>query len=231
MDTPLFFSNAETCDSSRKLAEENYQRELLLHAEDTKRVVLTSEELEKVKKERNEAERKATSVATEFAESARSWETSKSMLVREREEGEERMKDMSVQNNLLHAQLENVTTKVQQLEEPRGTDRRNILESSLVVPSNSDSNGDDAATDFFGNLIVVPKKVVSKKKDDGKNGNGDGSRSSGRGSLSGNEKRRQRRGKGGKGGKGKSGRRQPKRPTEAKKISGKQSPIQMRSKK
>ena len=146
MDTPLFFSNAETCDSSRKLAEENYQRELLLHAEDTKRVVLTSEELEKVKKERNEAERKATSVATEFAESARSWETSKSMLVREREEGEERMKDMSVQNNLLHAQLENVTTKVQQLEEARGTDRRNILESSLVVPSNSDSNGDDAAT-------------------------------------------------------------------------------------
>merc|ERR1711865_1185522 len=90
-------------------------------------------------------------------------------------------------------------------------------------------NGDDAATDFFGNLIVVPKKVVLKK-DDGKNGNGDGSRSSGRGSLSGNEKKRQRRGKGGKGGKGKgkSGRRQPKRPTEAKKISGKQSPIQMR---
>ena len=46
-------------------------------------------------------------------------------------------------------------------------------------------NGDDTATDFFGNLIVVPKKVVVVKKDDGKNGNGDGSRSSGRGSCGG----------------------------------------------
>ena len=98
--------------------------------------------MEKIKKERNEAERKATSVATEFAESARSWETSKSMLVREREEGGERMKDMSVQNNLLHAQLENVTTKVQQLEEARGKTRTRVLE----ICEGNDDPDDDAAT-------------------------------------------------------------------------------------
>ena len=109
-------THAASCDASRKIAEENYQRELLLHAEDTKRVQAVELELSTVTSSRNASETKVAELSVEIVESNRTFETLKAGFNKMNEDNTIRIKDLSTQNNLLHAQLENVTTKIQFME-------------------------------------------------------------------------------------------------------------------
>jgi nucleoprotein TPR len=137
--------HAESCDSSRKVAEENYQRELLLHAEDSKRIQSVEEELRNVTKARDSAETKIAELTTEIVESSRSWSMLRASLEKMNEDNGERINDLTAQNDLLHAQLENVTAKVQLMEDVDSIGS-NVGDDGVTELSSGDSSSPSSSS-------------------------------------------------------------------------------------
>jgi DNA repair exonuclease SbcCD ATPase subunit len=134
--------HAASCDESRKIAEENYQRELLLHASDTKRVQAVEEELKHVVVSRNKFETRVAELTTEILETTRSWNTVRAGLEKRNDDSSARVVDLSTQNDLLHAQMENMTGKIQLLESSH--DDTSLMEEPL--PSSSSPSSSSASS-------------------------------------------------------------------------------------
>ncbi|GAM28421.1 hypothetical protein SAMD00019534_115970 [Acytostelium subglobosum LB1] len=97
-------------------ATKNYERELMLHAEDIKILPALRNELQEAKHMINSLTSKMESSVGAFEETQRSWLEQETLLKAQITEFEERIKDMKHQNTLLQSQIDTISQQSSKIE-------------------------------------------------------------------------------------------------------------------
>ncbi|KAI9846233.1 MAG: hypothetical protein M1837_004222 [Sclerophora amabilis] len=100
-------------------AQQNYEDELLKHAEAAKALQIVRNDYNQLKTEAVELKTEAEAAQTNLSQNERSWEESKEMYERELSEVRKRREDVDAQNRLLHEQLGNVSKQISALQQHR----------------------------------------------------------------------------------------------------------------
>lgn len=100
-------------------AHQNYESELVKHAEAAKALQLVRKEANDIKTEIAEWKAKAESAETALVQKEDSWTEMKSRYEREVEDLKKRREEVAAQNNILHQQLENITKQIAELQQTR----------------------------------------------------------------------------------------------------------------
>ncbi|KAI9758845.1 MAG: hypothetical protein M4579_002791 [Chaenotheca gracillima] len=98
-------------------AQQNYESELLKHAEAAKSLQQVRSEFNQIKTEAVEFKTEAEAAQANLTQSEHSWEAAKELYERELGEMRKRREDVNAQNKLLHEQLENVTKQISALQQ------------------------------------------------------------------------------------------------------------------
>ncbi|KAL9618967.1 MAG: hypothetical protein Q9160_006361 [Pyrenula sp. 1 TL-2023] len=106
-------------------AQENYETELLRHAEAAKTLQAVRTEFNEVKLQIAEFRAQAENARNDLKQKEESWGELKTRYEREVSDLKLRREEISHQNNILHQQMESVTKQISSLQQ----DRTNILES------------------------------------------------------------------------------------------------------
>ena len=114
-------------------AQQNYESELLKHAEAAKALQTVRGEANKVKLELVEIRSEAESAKTSLAQKEESWAEQKDRYERELTDLRKRREEVVQQNNILHQQLEGVTNQITALQR----DRAAFTEGAAEGPSTS----------------------------------------------------------------------------------------------
>lgn len=102
-------------------AQQNYERELVKHAEAAKALQQLREEHSDLKREVRQIQAEAETAKTTLAASESSWETQRESYQRELEEVKKRCESLVKQNKILLDQLDNVNTQVSIIQKNRTT--------------------------------------------------------------------------------------------------------------
>ncbi|OAR01437.1 hypothetical protein LLEC1_05395 [Akanthomyces lecanii] len=117
-------------------AQQDYEQELVKHADAAKLVQQLRNEFNELKSESATLRAEADSAKVTLAQSESSWEDRRLQLEQEMVELKTRREDVNAQNKLLHQQLENLSTQVNALQQSRG---RNGDEEEYVVAGATDA--------------------------------------------------------------------------------------------
>lgn len=101
-------------------AQQDYEQELVRHADAAKLVQQLRTEYNELKSESASLRAEAESAKVALAQSEGSWEERKQQLEQEMSELKERREDANAQNKLLHQQLEGLTAQVAAMQQNRG---------------------------------------------------------------------------------------------------------------
>ncbi|KAJ3496669.1 hypothetical protein NLG97_g2487 [Lecanicillium saksenae] len=101
-------------------AQQDYEQELVKHADAAKLVQQLRNEYNELKSESATLRAEADSAKVTLAQSESSWEDRRLQLEQEMSELKTRREDVNAQNKLLHQQLESLTTQVNALQQSRG---------------------------------------------------------------------------------------------------------------
>ncbi|SLM33347.1 Tetratricopeptide, MLP1/MLP2-like [Lasallia pustulata] len=102
-------------------AQQNYEDELVKHAEAAKALQKVRNDYNQLKLEVVEMKTEVESTRTSMAQSEESWAEAKGRYERELADLRARREDVNTQNKLLHQQLENVTGQISALQHKRAT--------------------------------------------------------------------------------------------------------------
>lgn len=103
-------------------AQQDYEQELVKHAEAAKLVHQLRTEYNELKSESATLRSEAESAKVTLAQSESSWEERRQQLEQEMSEVKTRREDVNAQNKLLHQQLEGLTAQVSALQQKRHTE-------------------------------------------------------------------------------------------------------------
>ncbi|KAL8418756.1 hypothetical protein RB594_002097 [Gaeumannomyces avenae] len=106
------------CEITAK-AQQDYEQELLKHAEAAKLAQKLRAEQDKLKSEAAKWRAEAESAKVSLAQGQTSWEERAKQMEQELVELRARREDANAQNKLLHQQIENVTTQISDLQQSR----------------------------------------------------------------------------------------------------------------
>lgn len=118
-------------------AQQDYEQELVKHADAAKLVQQLRNEFNELKSESATLRAEAESAKVALAQSESSWEDRRNQLEQEMAELKTRREDVNAQNKLLHQQLESLTTQVNALQQNRGGDGNG--DESAVMAGSSDA--------------------------------------------------------------------------------------------
>ncbi|KAJ2980856.1 hypothetical protein NQ176_g2381 [Zarea fungicola] len=118
-------------------AQQDYEQELVKHADAAKLVQQLRSEFHELKSESATLRAEADSAKVTLAQSEASWEERRLQLEQEMAELKTRREDVNAQNKLLHQQLESVTTQVNALQQSRSGDGN--ADESPVAGGGSDA--------------------------------------------------------------------------------------------
>lgn len=121
-------------------AQQDYEQELVKHAEAAKLVQQLRVEHNQLKSEAQSLRTEAESAKVTLAQSETSWEDRRQQLEQEMAELKTRREDVNAQNKLLHQQLEGLTTQVATLQQKR-TDTEDGDEGMSPVPMGDATEG------------------------------------------------------------------------------------------
>lgn len=112
-------------------AQQDYEQELVKHADAAKLVQQLRSEFNELKSESATYRAEADSAKVTLAQSESSWEDRRLQLEQEMAELKTRREDVNAQNKLLHQQLESLTSQVNALQDTRGGSGND--ESTLIT--------------------------------------------------------------------------------------------------
>lgn len=112
-------------------AQQNYENELVKHAEAAKALQKVRNDYNQLKLEAVEMKTEVESTRTSMAQSEESWADAKERYERELADLRSRREDVNAQNKLLHQQLENVTSQISALQQKRQTASESEEESTV----------------------------------------------------------------------------------------------------
>ncbi|OAA78499.1 Tetratricopeptide, MLP1/MLP2-like protein [Akanthomyces lecanii RCEF 1005] len=118
-------------------AQQDYEQELVKHADAAKLVQQLRNEFNELKSESATLRAEADSAKVTLAQSESSWEDRRLQLEQEMAELKTRREDVNAQNKLLHQQLESLSTQVNALQQSRG--RNGDEQESAVVAGATDA--------------------------------------------------------------------------------------------
>ena len=132
-------------------AQSNYENELVKHAEAAKALQKVRADCNQLKVETVELKTEAESAQTRLVQSEESWTDVRERYERELADLRTGKENLSVQNNRLHQQLENVSAQITSLQK-------------RVTTSNAENSSDDAPTSGIENLHEVIKYLRREKE-------------------------------------------------------------------
>ncbi|KKK19554.1 nuclear pore complex protein [Aspergillus ochraceoroseus] len=133
-------------------AQQNYENELVKHAEAAKNLQLVRAEANQLKLEAVELRTHAETYKKDLSQKAESWNELKNRYESELLELQKRREEVLHQNSLLHSQLENITNQISALQR----DRANI-------PDNEQEDGESTAPNLEGLQEVI--KFLRREKE------------------------------------------------------------------
>lgn len=122
-------------------AQQDYENELVKHAEAAKLLQCVRAELNQLKVNSASLKADAESARTALSQCEISWEERREKLEEEMEELRRRRDDLMAQNKILHEQLENISSQVSSLQQSR-SHKANYEDSSAELDSHSQRNVD-----------------------------------------------------------------------------------------
>lgn len=131
--------------------QENYERELVNHANDVQSLSKMKDDLVKLREEYAQLRQRAEVAESNLKNSQTSWEGQKSLLEKSIEEMEKRCQDLQTQNGILHSQLDQVTAQAQRIQQ-RATslDAGEIAEAAEVA---GETGGSDKTIEELREVI------------------------------------------------------------------------------
>ena len=132
-------------------AQQNYENELVKHAEAAKALQSVRGQLNELKVQVIELRTEADSARTSLAHNEQSWVESRDRYQREIDDIKQGKHDLLTQNNRLHQQLENLSSQVSNLQKRVSNDE-------------SENIGDDSPKTDFDNLREVIKYLRREKE-------------------------------------------------------------------
>eukprot|EP00939_MAST-03C_sp_MAST-3C-sp1_P001677 g1677.t1 len=153
---------------AREQAESNYQRELQLHAEDMKAVTVAKDALLVSERRSVELSSQIDSLKAEKIEAHVSWNSQKLILEKQIEDVKTREVELKHQTELLHAQLETMTTDVKRAQERQresaATSAAAALADTKTVGGDGDGEQVRKLRDSLAGLHDVVKFLRQEKK-------------------------------------------------------------------
>ncbi|RDW65842.1 putative filament-forming protein (Tpr/p270) [Aspergillus mulundensis] len=117
-------------------AQQNYESELVKHAEAAKNLQTVRAEANQLKLEAVELRTQAETYRKDIVQKEESWNERKDRYESELLELQKRRDEVLHQNNLLHAQIENITKQISALQRDRASIAENEQEDGEAVPPN-----------------------------------------------------------------------------------------------
>ena len=117
-------------------AQQNYENELVKHADAAKNLQLVRAEANQLKLETVELRTQAETYKKDLAQNEESWNERKDRYESEILELQKRREEVLHQNNLLHTQIENITKQISSLQRDRATAAENEQEDGEPVAPN-----------------------------------------------------------------------------------------------
>ncbi|EXJ95002.1 hypothetical protein A1O1_00120 [Capronia coronata CBS 617.96] len=116
-------------------AQQNYENELVRHAEAAKNLHVIREEANQLRLEMVDLRTQASTYKSDLEQKAASWEDMKERYEREISDLKKRREEVVQQNNLLHGQLESVTQQITALQRDRAAMAEGDNEEATEQPS------------------------------------------------------------------------------------------------
>ena len=119
-------------------AQQNYETELVRHGEATKTLQAVRNELNQLKLETADLRTQATTAKTDLDQKEESWSEQRDRYQTELADLRKRREEVSQQNNLLHQQLEGLTTQMSALQRDRAQTAEATERNESPAPSDND---------------------------------------------------------------------------------------------